>query len=47
LRAQAPLVPLIIPSEFLRGQGESVALASYDSRLIAAAQALGISIVQW
>ena len=32
-------------SEFLRGQGESVALASYDNRLLAAAQALGISIV--
>jgi predicted nucleic acid-binding protein len=31
-------------SEFLRGQGESVALASYDNRLLAAAQALGISI---
>jgi predicted nucleic acid-binding protein len=30
--------------EFLRGQGESVALASYDNRLIGAAQALGISI---
>jgi predicted nucleic acid-binding protein len=31
-------------SEFLRGQGESVAFASYDNRLLAAAQALGISI---
>jgi predicted nucleic acid-binding protein len=30
--------------EFLRGQGESVALASYDNRLIAGARALGISI---
>jgi hypothetical protein len=31
-------------SEFLRGQGETVALASYDNRLLAAAEALGISI---
>jgi hypothetical protein len=31
-------------SEFLRGQGDSVALASCDYRLLAAAQALGISI---
>jgi len=31
--------------EFLRGQGESIALASYDNRLLAVAQALGISIV--
>ena len=31
-------------SEFLRGQGESVALASYDNRLLDAARALGISI---
>ena len=30
--------------EFLRGQGESVALASYDYRLVAAAQALGIAL---
>jgi predicted nucleic acid-binding protein len=29
--------------EFLRNQGESVMLASYDNRLLAAAQALGIS----
>jgi predicted nucleic acid-binding protein len=30
--------------EFLRGRGDSVALASYDSRLAAAAQALGIPL---
>jgi len=30
--------------EFLRGRGQSVALASYDGRLIAAATALGIGI---
>ena len=30
--------------EFLRNQGESVTLASYDNRLLTAAQALGISI---
>jgi predicted nucleic acid-binding protein len=29
--------------EFLRNQGESVTLASYDSRLLTVAQALGIS----
>jgi predicted nucleic acid-binding protein len=29
--------------EFLRNQGESVTLASYDNRLLTAAQALGIS----
>ena len=29
--------------EFLRNQGESVTLASYDNRLLAAARALGIS----
>ena len=29
--------------EFLRNQGKSVMLASYDNRLLAAAQALGIS----
>ena len=32
--------------EFLRSQGDSVELASYDNRLIAAARALGISIVE-
>lgn len=31
--------------EFLRTQGQSVELASYDKRLIAAAQALGIPLV--
>jgi hypothetical protein len=30
--------------EFLRGQGEVVELASYDNRLLAAAQALGILV---
>jgi len=30
-------------AEFLRAQGEPVELASYDTRLLAAAQALGIS----
>ena len=30
--------------EFLRGQGESVELASYDNRLVAAAQALGVPL---
>jgi hypothetical protein len=29
--------------EFLRNHGESVMLASYDNRLLTAAQALGIS----
>ena len=29
--------------EFLHNQGESVTLASYDNRLLTAAQALGIS----
>jgi hypothetical protein len=29
--------------EFLRNQGESVMLAGYDNRLLAAAQAIGIS----
>jgi predicted nucleic acid-binding protein len=32
--------------EFLRGSGASVELASYDSRLLAAAQALGIAAVK-
>jgi hypothetical protein len=32
--------------DFIRERGESVQLASYDDRLIAAAQALGISIAQ-
>lgn len=32
--------------EFLRGQGEAVELASYDTRLLAAAQALGVAIVE-
>ncbi len=32
--------------DFIRERGESVQLASYDNRLIAAAQALGISIAQ-
>jgi hypothetical protein len=52
-----PLEPFPIPvrtldtlhlatSEYLRGQGESVGLASYDHRLIAASQALGISIAE-
>jgi hypothetical protein len=31
--------------EFLRGQGQTVELASYDKRLIAAARALGISVM--
>ncbi len=31
-------------AEFLRAQGEPVELASYDTRLLAAAQALGISL---
>jgi hypothetical protein len=30
--------------DFLRGRGEAVELASYDNRLIAAAQALGIPL---
>ncbi len=30
--------------EFLRGQGDSVELASYDNRLLAAAQALGVPL---
>lgn len=30
--------------EFLRRQGESIELASYDNRLVAAAQALGIPL---
>jgi hypothetical protein len=30
--------------EFLRRQGEPVELASYDSRLVAAAAAVGISV---
>lgn len=30
--------------EYLRGQGESIQLASYDNRLLAAAQALGIPL---
>ena len=30
--------------EFLRAQGETVELASYDNRLVAAARALGITI---
>jgi hypothetical protein len=30
--------------EFLRASGENIELASYDRRLIAAAQALGITI---
>ena len=30
--------------QFLRGQGEAVALASYDNRLVAAALALGIAL---
>lgn len=32
--------------EFLRRQGEAVELASYDNRLLAAAQALGIPITE-
>jgi hypothetical protein len=31
-------------ADYLRGQGESIDFASYDGRLIAAAQAIGISI---
>jgi hypothetical protein len=31
-------------AEYLRQQGEAIELASYDTRLIAAAQALGIPI---
>jgi len=30
--------------EFLRSQGETIELASYDRRLVACAQALGITI---
>ncbi|HKM74288.1 MAG TPA: hypothetical protein VJX94_30210 [Stellaceae bacterium] len=30
--------------EFIRGEGETVELASYDSRLIVAARALGITL---
>lgn len=30
--------------DFLRGRGETIQLASYDNRLIAAAQALGIAV---
>jgi len=30
--------------EFIRGQGETVELASYDNRLLAAARALGIAL---
>ena len=30
--------------EFLRGQGETIALASYDRRLLACAQAIGVAI---
>lgn len=30
--------------DFLRGQGEVIELASYDTRLVAAAQALGITL---
>ena len=32
--------------EFIRGQGETVELASYDNRLLAAARALGIALSQ-
>ena len=32
--------------EFLRGQGAAVELASYDTRLLAAAQALGVTIAE-
>lgn len=32
--------------EFLRGNGASVELASYDSRLLAAAHALGIAAIK-
>lgn len=32
--------------EYLRGQGETVEMASYDSRLLAAARALGIAILE-
>jgi hypothetical protein len=32
--------------DFIRGQGETVELASYDSRLLAAARALGIELSQ-
>jgi predicted nucleic acid-binding protein len=32
--------------DFIRGSGESVQLASYDNRLIAAARALGIEIAR-
>jgi predicted nucleic acid-binding protein len=32
--------------EFLREQGEAVELASYDTRLVAAAQALGVAIAE-
>jgi len=30
--------------EFIRGEGETVELASYDNRLLAAARALGIAL---
>ena len=32
--------------EFIRGEGETVELASYDRRLLAAARALGIAVSQ-
>ena len=32
--------------DFIRGQGETVELASYDNRLLAAARALGIALSQ-
>lgn len=32
--------------EFLRGQGETVELASYDNRLLAAARALAIPVAE-
>jgi hypothetical protein len=30
--------------DFIRGQGETVELASYDNRLLAAARALGVAL---
>lgn len=51
-RALAPFpVPIrtldalhLVTADFLRGRGETIELASYDNRLIAAAQTLGIGL---
>jgi hypothetical protein len=39
--------PHLATVEFLRDRGEAVELASYDNRLIGAAQALGVATVEW